>query len=629
MLKLSPHHHFANFFKKEKEQSIQPYAFAVSRKLAQGSICLDLNETRKVKTEQQKDSLEEGREFDLSDLSYEDLKNQIAYGNGISDLVGSENDVKKPFTLHGDNFYITRYFNYETQIIEGIKSLISKGKVERQERLKDLKASSEFARLVEGRETSVEVGTDWQLVASALAFINNFTIITGGPGTGKTTTVAKVLSLLYEENPKLNVKLAAPTGKAAMRMKESLANNDMVPSEFKNDISELKPYTIHRLLEYKHQSPYFKRNSENPVEADVIIVDEASMIDVALFAKLIAAVSPETRLILLGDQNQLASVEAGSLLGDLCNTVKNKNQFSADLIGELKVILPQLDLQTNAENDAMLQDHLVELQHSYRFVKKPELGDLSEAVISNDIPTIENFFEGNRDEKTIVVDQKYEENIFQKFIKGFEAYITEKDVATAIEKLNELRILAVIREGNQGVAGLNARVEKYLAKKGKINLSQVFYENRPVIVTRNHSDLNLFNGDVGIVRKDKDTGKMRIWFLDEEKQLDDERKKTETGTDGVESKEAVEKKVRSFSPGLLTDVETVFAMTVHKSQGSEFEKVLLVMPKSEELPLLTRELLYTGITRAKEELKIQGTKEVILKASEGRVMRASGITNRI
>mgnify|MGYP003113421554 CR=1 FL=1 len=629
MLKSSPHHHFANFFKKKEEKSIQSYAYAVSRQLEQGSICLDLNEIGKGETKQQKDSREQGREFDLSNLSYEDLKNQIAEGNGISDLVGSEHDVKKPFTLHGDNFYITRYFNYETLIIEGIKSLISKGTEERQERLKDIKASSQFARLVEGRETSKEVGTDWQLLASAMAYLNNFTIITGGPGTGKTTTVAKVLSLLYEENPELNVKLAAPTGKAAMRMKESLANNDMVPSEFKNDISGLKPYTIHRLLEYKHQSPYFKRNSENPVEADVIIVDEASMIDVALFAKLIAAVSPETRLILLGDQNQLASVEAGSLLGDLCNTVKNKNQFSTDLIGELKVILPQLDLETNAENDTMLQDHLVELQHSYRFVKKPELGDLSEAVISNDIPTIENFFEGNRAEKTIVVDQKYEENIFQMFIMGFEAYISEKDVATAIEKLNELRILAVIREGNQGVAGLNARVEKYLAKKGKINLSQVFYENRPVIVTRNHSDLNLFNGDVGIVREDKDTGKMRIWFLDEEKQLDDERKKTETGTDGVESKEAVEKKVRSFSPGLLTDVETVFAMTVHKSQGSEFEKVLLVMPKVKDLPLLTRELMYTGITRAKAELLIQGTEEVILKAAEGQVKRASGINNRI
>ncbi|MDX1718695.1 MAG: exodeoxyribonuclease V subunit alpha [Salegentibacter mishustinae] len=613
MLKSSPHHHFANFFKKKEEKSIQPYAYAVSKQLAQGSICIDI-------VADSKDLLEGYSEEEMADFSAEKLKE-------IKDLVGAEFDTNKPFILHGDNFYITRYFNYETQIIDGIENLIKKGAENKVQRTSHLRNSILFTKLVAERDHNLEV--DWQLVASTVAFVNNFTIITGGPGTGKTTTVAKVLSLLYEEKPSLNVKLAAPTGKAAMRMKESLANNDMVPSEFKNDISELKPYTIHRLLEYKHQSPYFKRNSENPVEADVIIVDEASMIDVALFAKLIAAVSPETRLILLGDQNQLASVEAGSLLGDLCNTLKNKNQFSADLIGELKVILPELHLQTNTENDAMLQDHLVELQHSYRFVKKPELGDLSEAVISNDIPTIENFFEENKDEKTIVVDQKYEENIFQKFIKGFEAYIIEKDLAAAIEKLNELRILAVIREGNQGVAGLNARVEKYLAKKGKINLSQVFYENRPVIVTRNHSDLNLFNGDVGIVRKDKDTGKMRIWFLDEEKQLDDERKKTETGTDGVESKEAVEKKVRSFSPGLLTDVETVFAMTVHKSQGSEFEKVLLVMPKSEELPLLTRELLYTGITRAKEELKIQGTKEVILKASEGRVMRASGITNRI
>ncbi len=623
MKAITPHHHFASFFKEQKD--LQPFAYAVSRQLAQGSVCLNLKENKTAA------DLFEGYQEEPLEIDLQEVVEKLALSNLVYKQTpeNGEGKIDRPFALAGDNFYITRYYNYETQIIEGIKGLISEGKEERQDRLIKLRNSFQFYKLMEGRETSKEVGTDWQLVASAMAFINNFTIITGGPGTGKTTTVAKVLSLLYEENPKLNVKLAAPTGKAAMRMKESLANNDMVPSEFKNDISELKPYTIHRLLEYKHQSPYFKRNSENPVEADVIIVDEASMIDVALFAKLIAAVSPETRLILLGDQNQLASVEAGSLLGDLCNTLKNKNQFSTDLIGELKVILPQLNLQTNAENDTMLQDHLVELQHSYRFVKKPELGDLSEAVISNDMPTIENFFEGNRDEKTIVVDQKYEENIFQKFIKGFEAYITEKDVTTAIEKLNELRILAVIREGNQGVAGLNARVEKYLAKKGKINLSQVFYENRPVIVTRNHSDLNLFNGDVGIVRKDKDSGKMRIWFLDEEKQLDDERKKTETGTDGVESKEAVEKKVRSFSPGLLTDVETVFAMTVHKSQGSEFEKVLLVMPKSEELPLLTRELLYTGITRAKEELKIQGTKEVILKASEGRVMRASGITNRI
>ena len=613
MTKLSPHHHFANFFKKEEEKPIQPYAYAVSKQLAQGSICIDTTTDPK---DLFKDYSEDG-EFGFSE---EGLKE-------VPDLVGNENDTKKPFILHGNNFYITRYFNYETHIIKGIKDLIEKGVAKKEQRLAWLRSSKEFKKLIDSRDAKRE--TDWQLVAAALAFINNFTIITGGPGTGKTTTVAKVLSLLYEENPQLSVKLAAPTGKAAMRMKESLANNPMVPEDFQKAIAELKPYTLHRLLGYKYQSPYFKHDRENPLEADVIIVDEGSMIDVALFAKLIAAVKPQTRLIILGDQNQLASVEAGSLLGDLCDTVKYKNHFSSGIFGDLKGILPQLDLKANSEKDEKLQDQMVELQHSYRFDEKPELGDLSDAVVSNDIPEIKKFFEENRDEKTIVVDQQHKEQLFKNFIKGFEAYIDEKNTALAIEKLNELRILAVIREGNQGVSGLNARVEKYLLKKRKINLSQVFYENRPVMVTRNHADLNLFNGDVGIVRKDEETGKMKIWFLDEEKQLDEERQKTAAGSDSSESKQPQGKKVRSFSPGLLTDVDTVFAMTVHKSQGSEFEKVLLVMPKSEELPLLTRELLYTGITRAKEELIIQGTKEVLLKASEGRVMRASGITNRI
>jgi exodeoxyribonuclease V alpha subunit len=390
-----------------------------------------------------------------------------------------------------------------------------------------------------------------------------------------------------------------------MRMKESLANNKELPEDYRQAIAALQPYTLHRLLEYKYQSPYFKRNTENPIEADVIIVDEASMIDVALFAKLIAAVKPETRLILLGDQNQLASVEAGSLLGDLCNTVENKNQFSAGLHSDLKSFLPEQELNPNNDYDQLLQDNLVELQHSYRFDENPEFRKISEAVISNDKPALKAFFTENSDEKKIIVDQAYNETLFKSFIEGFETFILEEDIAQAIEKLNELRILSVIRHGNQGVTGLNARVEKYLQKKGRIDLSHVFYENRPVMVTRNHPELNLFNGDVGIVRKDKESGKMRIWFINEERN------------------------VISFSPGLLTEVETVFAMTVHKSQGSEFNQVLLVMPKSEEVPILTRELLYTGITRAKQKLTIQGTKEVIMKASEGRVMRASGITNRI
>jgi len=577
----TPHHHFANFFKKKKEkeeQPIQPFAYAVSRNLAQGSICVD-------------------------------LKNEVEIKN-------------KPFVLNGDNFYITRYFNYETQIIAGIKNLINTGAGAKEQRLERLKGSREFKKLVESRDKKMK--PDWQLVASAMAYLNNFTIITGGPGTGKTTTVAKILSLLYEEKPDLNVKLAAPTGKAAMRMKEALATNKQVPADYRENINTLKPYTLHRLLGSIHLSPYFKYNRENKLEADVIIVDEASMIDVALFAKFINAIKPESRLIILGDQDQLTSVEAGSLLGDLCNTVHAKNHFSVEASRNLQEILSDTDLNPVAEEKALLQDHIVELQHSYRFDENPEFREVSNAVITNDQNTIQSWFDENPLEGNIKIDLEHQESVFTAFIKHYENYIdkngksSEERIEESLKKFNDLRILAVLRNGKQGVSGLNARVEKYLAGKGLINTKSEFYDHRPVIVTRNHPDLQLFNGDIGLVRKDpKDSKKMKIWFLTAEQKADQEDpEKTRTS-------------IRGYSPGLLTDVETVFAMTVHKSQGSEFNKVLLIMPKSEDLPLLTRELLYTGITRAKESLIIQGTKEVIKNSAEARVKRASGINNRI
>ena len=611
---LNAHRQFAAFFKGQKD--IQPFAYAVSKKLAQGSICVDLNG---------KDGPAEIFE------GYEDNDEEVDLSTSSNDLFqtglvakGVEAEVKdRPFVLFGDNFYITRYFNYETQIINGIKkNLIKKGAEEKSKRLKRLKGSGEFRKLVESRDRKLE--TDWQLVASAMAFLNNFTIITGGPGTGKTTTVAKILSLLYEENQELNVKLAAPTGKAAMRMKEALATNNQVPVDYRKRINELKPYTLHRLLGSKHLSPYFKHDQKNKLEADVIIVDEASMIDVALFAKFINAVKADTRLIILGDQNQLTSVEAGSLLGDLCNTVSKRNHFSADTTRVLQEILSGTKFNPQSVETGLLQDHVVELQHSYRFSKDSEFGEISEAVIKNDQSIIENWFEEDGLGKDIQIDSDYSEKIFNQFIKGFEDYI-DKEKKSSVERIeaslkefNKLRILAVLRNGKQGVAGLNVAVEKYLAKKGLINPKSEFYDHRPVMVTKNHPDLQLFNGDIGLVRKDPDDPKkMKIWFLTDEQKADQKNPEKSRAA------------VRGYSPGLLTDVESVFAMTVHKSQGSEFDEVLLVMPKSEEVPILTRELLYTGITRAKKNLKIQGTKEVILKSAEGQVKRASGIANRL
>ncbi len=611
----TPHHHFANFFNKEGEKTIQPFAYAVSRNLAQGSVCIDLNNKDGAAGifEGYKDKDEEFDMFTATDVL---MRTALV-------AKGGELEVRdKPFVLNGDNFYINRYFNYETQIIEGIKNLINTGAQEKMQRLEKLKGLKEFKKLVEGRDPDLD--TDWQMVASAIAYLNNFTIITGGPGTGKTTTVAKILSLLYEENPNLNVKLAAPTGKAAMRMKEALATNKQVPEEYRENINALKPYTLHRLLGSIHLSPYFKHHKDNKIDADVIIVDEASMIDVALFAKFINAVDSKTRLIILGDQDQLTSVEAGSLLGDLCNTVHSKNHFSVEASRNLEEILSDTDLNPVAEKKASLQDHIVELQHSYRFDENPEFRKVSKAVITNDQNTIQSWFDANPLEGNIKIDLEHKESVFTTFIKEYENYIdkneksSEERIEESLKKFNDLRILAVLRNGKQGVSGLNVRVEKYLSDKRLINPKSEFYDHRPVIVTRNYPDLQLFNGDIGLVRKDpKDSNKMKIWFLTSEQKADQEDpEKTRTA-------------VRGYSPGLLTDVETVFAMTVHKSQGSEFNKVLLVMPKSEDVPILTRELLYTGITRAKESLILQGTKEVIKKSAKAQVRRASGIANRL
>ncbi|TRO66961.1 exodeoxyribonuclease V subunit alpha [Christiangramia sabulilitoris] len=603
----NPHHHFASFFKEQKD--LQPFVYAASKSLAEGSICIDVTGSSEDLFEDYSDK-ETEEEFSVAGLKK------------LQSLIGNESNIKKPFVLHGNNFYITRYFNYETQIIEGIKSLIEKGAGEQGKRLDWLKGSEEFKKLLESRDGTMK--TDWQLVASAMAYLNNFTIITGGPGTGKTTTVAKILSLLFEENPELEVKLAAPTGKAAMRMKESLSANKKIPERFREKINALNPYTLHRLLGSKHLSPYFKHNRQNKLQADVIIVDEASMIDVALFAKFIDAVDPSTRLIILGDQDQLTSVEAGSLLGDLCNTVGAKNYFSATTSNALEEILSATKLNPQAEVESLLQDHVVELQHSYRFDRHSALGAVSRSVISNDQNAIQSWFENGGPGENIQIDPNYSEEIFKDFIRNFETYIDRnkkssmEEIEASLKKFNELRILAVIKNGKQGVAGLNAAVEKNLSKKGLISTKSEFYDHRPVIVTKNHPDLQLFNGDIGLVRKDPDDDKkVKIWFLTEDQKADQENPDKERPV------------VRGYSPGLLTDVETVFAMTVHKSQGSEFKNVLLVMPKSEEVPILTRELLYTGITRAKKNLTIQGTKEVLLKSAAGQVKRASGIANRL
>jgi exodeoxyribonuclease V alpha subunit len=580
------HLQFASFF---KSSTLQPYAYLVSKKLSEGHICINLGDIEK---------------------DWETLPPYFAHATLLpkhllkEDLVSTDLTNKQPFILFENRLYLQRYEQYEREIFNQILSFLNqeKGNLAQKESL----IKEHHVYLQSLFQQNANALPNWQFAAVVSAFINQFTIITGGPGTGKTTTVAKILALLFQLNPNLKVALAAPTGKAAARMAESLKNaSEQVDEKVRENFMALQPSTLHRLLGYIPDSPYFKHGKGFPLTHDVVIIDESSMIDAALFAKLLNAIGPQTKLILLGDKDQLASVEAGSLFGDLCLAKDAINHFSADrlaLINETIANAEQLIPAAMLTSKHALKEHIIELKYSHRFKSEEGIGKLSKAIINNEVAAIEDFINDQKD-KQVAIYTDYSAKAFEDFITGYQEYIVEKDIKKAFEKLNNLRVLCATREGEQGLYSINKKIEDFLKSKNLISTVDEFYEHRPVMVTSNNYNLGLFNGDIGIIRKD-DSGALKAHF------------------------ESPNGEIVKILPGLLSKVETVFAMTIHKSQGSEFDQVLISLPNVEEMNILTRELLYTGVTRAKSKVVILGSAALILQTAKEQVQRASGIQDR-
>lgn len=579
------HLQFASFF---KSQNLQPYLYLLSKKLSQGHICLNLDELSS-----EKEAI--SSYFKIENLDIEQLKKEK--------MVSLKGDEKQPFILHQNRLYLQRYFNYESRILSRIFKF--KNNTDELKKLNQLKENKDFIKLLFPSTPNI---INWQLVAGVNSFINNFTIITGGPGTGKTTTVAKILAIMFTINPDLKVALAAPTGKAATRMAESLKQANLkVDENIKSKFQHLQPATIHRLLGYIPDSPYFKHHQENPLLVDVLIVDESSMIDVALFSKLLDAVGEHTKLILLGDKDQLASVEAGSLFGDLCLAQNQLNIFDDERTQLINSLINDETAQITSnlnvtENPHPLFQHIVELKHSYRFKGEEEIGIFSKAIINNNQKALQTFIDKKKNGQ-VIIDTNFDIKIFHEFVNGYQDYINETDIKEALKKLNNLRVLCAVREGEQGLYIINRRIESYLSEKKLINKGLEFYLHRPIMVTKNNYALGLFNGDIGMIREDENKV-LKAFF------------------------ENSEGKLTSVLPGLLSQVETVFAMTIHKSQGSEFTNVLMILPETENINILTRELLYTGLTRAKQKVILQSSESTILKSAEAKVERASGINQR-
>lgn len=591
------HQQFAEYF---KEPGLKGFLYQLSLKMSEGHICIPVQDIHQEEIPE----------------NYKISKNALT--SLINNPLVSSKGEYKPFVLHKEKFYLQRYFNYETIVLDKIIELTQSSQKEFDNRAALAKGLMPVIRHLFTEDSSK--GTDWQKVAALVALLQNFTIITGGPGTGKTTTVAKILTLFFHIRPSMKVALTAPTGKAAARMAESLLNTniDTAAPEIKASFGKLKPSTIHRLLGWQAGSPYFKHDKKNPLPYDLIVVDESSMIDMALFAKLLQAIGPNTKIILLGDKDQLASVEAGSLFGDLCNAILPLNVFGAAYFTYLNEFISSKETQLVANNNAAIEahplfQHIIQLQYSHRFKGDEAIGILSKAILQNNTAIIETFF-NHKDSHDVLIDEIHDEQVFENFISGYKTIIhtdqqySETTIIQALGNLNKLRILCAVKDGPQGVYQINKKVEAYLRKQLGLQTQETFYENRPIMVTKNNYNLGLYNGDIGILKKDA-AGTMKAWFLQ-----NDEGGKTI---------------LKSVLPGFITEMETVFAMTIHKSQGSEFSKILLILPQRGNLQTLTRELIYTAITRAKEKVVIQCAKDVFLTAVQHQVERGSGIIDRL
>lgn len=519
-----------------------------------------------------------------------------------SSVVG-EPGTRQPLVLdRRGRLYLYRYWQYEQRLAEDLRrrACAEVADIDAQRLQADLAAL--FPRHPNLR------GTDWQKVAAAVAALKRVCVISGGPGTGKTSTVLKVLALLTGQAQRpLRIALAAPTGKAAARMQESIraAKPRLGLSATQAAQIPEEASTLHRLLGSRPDSVYFHHTAERPLLLDVLVIDEVSMVGLALLAKTVDALLPQTRLILLGDKDQLASVDAGAVLGDLC---VGAGYFSPEFQAQLSILTSE-NLPNPAAETAPLTDNIVLLRHSYRFDAQSGIGALATAVNRGHAPQSAELLEQHSDinwhdvANASELSQQLSAPVCQGFAPYLEAVRTGEKPAQIFEKFNRFRLLAVLRKGAFGVEALNNLCEALLAKHAWIDCENPWYAGRPIMVTRNDYNLRLFNGDIGITLPAADW-RMKVFFL---------------GNDGA---------LRSFPAARLPEHETVYAMTVHKSQGSEFERVLVVIP-DQDSPVLSRELLYTALTRAKNEALFYGSREVFLSAVEKRLQRSSGLRDRL
>ncbi|KNH10013.1 Exodeoxyribonuclease V alpha chain [Candidatus Burkholderia brachyanthoides] len=567
----------------------------------------------------------------------------------------SDGEGDTPLVLASTRLYLRRYWRYEQDVCRAIRERIAD-----EEALDPASLRSALDALFPASSAGKATRTDWQKIACGLAAKRAFSIVTGGPGTGKTTTVVKLLALLqsqalrrkHDARP-LRIRLATPTGKAAARLNESIAGavENLALDDF-DDAAAIRAAipkvvtTLHRLLGTVPDSRRFRHHAGNPLSLDVLVIDEASMVDLEMMNAVLAAMPRGARIVLLGDKDQLSSVETGAVLGELCRRAAAAHYAPATQAWLEAASGERIDAKFVDAHGGALDQAVAMLRESHRFSAASGIGKLAEAVNEgepsamakvwkqgfDDIAFIECSERGDAVLKGLAVEgsampagitgdlfdtaadarhgyRHYLETMRDLQPQHHADLVIFDDWARAVLAAHgEFQLLCALRSGPWGVEGLNRRIARMLQEEDLIHAHAEWYMGRPVLVTRNDYELGLMNGDIGITLALPAPGgkwSLRVAFV---------------AGDGAP-------RIRWVLPSRLQAVETVFALTVHRSQGSEFTHTALVLPDKIS-PVLTRELIYTGITRARRFLTIAsaGGKTLVDQVVRARVLRASGLS---
>ena len=513
-----------------------------------------------------------------------------------SGVVGDPGEFAPLILDQSDRLYLQRYWKYENELGDNLEARLNEKKP----------GDFDPADLAKNIAKLFPEPADLQKVAAFVAATSRLCVISGAPGTGKTRTIVLICALLIALAGKreLSFALAAPTGKAAARLKETIAQTSVSLSLPGNLKLPADASTIQRLLGARGDSPHFRHNAKNPLTADVVIVDEASMIDLALLAKLFDAIRSDARIILVGDKDQLASVEAGSAFRDIC-TPGFELGVSVSLAEALAKTTGE-KLDGTSADQAPIHSAVVELRRNYRFTAGTGIAELSSAVNRSDaVSAIAILKSGGAIRWRPTPSLKnFERELRERVLPRFEKLVRVSDPAVALKQLAEFAVLCALRRGPFGSETVNALLEGMLRETGLIEMSGRYHAGEPIIIVRNDYNVGLFNGDLGIVMPDAMTGELRVFFRGEEGE------------------------VLNFAPGRLPAHEPAFALTVHKSQGSEFHDALVILPER-DAPVLTRELLYTGITRVRETIEVWASEDILQQTIKRKIERSSGLRERL